>query len=272
MQSLREIFDQHQGRLLNKWESYLEVYETFFSKYRDKEIVFLEIGVAHGGSLQMWRKFFGEKALLIGVDVNPECKQFEEKNTKIFIGSQEDKKFLNYLKSQVPKLDILLDDGGHTMKQQITTFNVLFNHVKDDGIYVCEDLHTSYFRNYGGGYKKESSFIEFSKNFIDNLHGWHKEIDNKDKMFNQLTKSVFGLHYYDSILLIEKRTMKEPKNLFIGKEQLKYHFQDFGQKKSLIKRLELFLKGIKRKWGSKLCVYRSHFFDNFRQYDKSCSF
>ena len=242
MQNLQEIIQQHEGRLINKWENYLEPYETFFSKYRNREIVFLEIGVAHGGSLQMWRKFFGEKALLIGVDVNPECKQFEEGNTKIFIGSQEDEKFLKNLKSQIPKLDILLDDGGHTMKQQITTFNVLFDHVKDNGIYACEDLHTSYYEDFGGGYKKKGSFIEFSKNFIDNLHGWHKGIDKKDAVFNHISKTVFGLHFYDSILLIEKRLMKEPENLFVGKPTLKNHFTDYGVKRKLIKRIEDWVK------------------------------
>lgn len=248
MQSLREIFEQHDGRLLNKWENYLEVYETFFSKYRGKDIVFLEIGVSHGGSLQMWRKFFGEKALLIGVDIDPNCKQFEEENTKIFIGSQEDETFLNDLKAQLPKLDILLDDGGHTMKQQITTFNVLFDHIKENGLYACEDLHTSYYKYFAGGYKKKSTFIEFSKNFIDNLHGWHKGLSNKNKIFNHITKTVFGLHFYDSILIIEKRIMKEPKNLFIGKSHLKEAFQTANQKNALIKITELFLKNIKRKY------------------------
>ena len=247
MQSLREILEQHDGRLINKWENYLEVYDTFFSRYRGKEIVFLEIGVAHGGSLQMWRKFFGEKALLIGVDIDPNCKQFEEENTKVFIGSQEDEKFLNYLKTQIPKVDILLDDGGHTMKQQITTFNVLFDHVKENGLYACEDLHTSYQKHFAGGYKKKGTFIEFSKNFIDNLHGWHQGVSNKNKMFNHITKTVFGLHYYDSILIIEKRIIKEPKNLFVGKKHLKEVFQTSSQQNFLIEKTEWFFKNVKRK-------------------------
>lgn len=254
MPNLREIFEQHDGRLVNKWDNYLEVYDTFFSKYKGKEIVFLEIGVAHGGSLQMWRKFFGEKALLIGVDIDPNCKQFEEENTKIFIGSQEDEKFLNYLKTQVPKLDILLDDGGHTMKQQITTFNILFDHVKENGLYACEDLHTSYHKHFAGGYKKKGTFIEFSKNFIDNLHGWHQGVSKKNKMFNHITKTVFGLHFYDSILIIEKRMMKEPKSLFIGKEHLKEVFQTTNQKNFLILKTERFYKNVKRKLLKRLGV------------------
>ena len=63
--------------------------------------------------------------------------------------------FLKKLYAALPPLDILIDDGGHTMNQQITTFEVLFDKVKEDGIYLCEDLHTSYFKYFGGGYKKK---------------------------------------------------------------------------------------------------------------------
>lgn len=245
MQSLQEIYEQHEGRLLNKWSHYIGIYDQYFSKYRNKEIVFLEIGIAHGGSLQIWRKYFGEKALIIGVDINSECKKFEEGNTKVFIGSQEDPAFLQQLKKEVPMADILLDDGGHTMKQQITTFNILFDHVKEDGIYACEDLHTSYWDAYGGGYKNKHSFIEFSKNFIDNIHGWHATKKDSAKMFNKITESVFGVHYFDSILLLEKKKMAAPQNTFKGETQLSHHYTDYGQKKKFTKRIKAWL-GLQR--------------------------
>ena len=241
MQSLLEIYENHNERSLNKWTHYIEIYEQFFSKYRNSEIVFLEIGIAHGGSLQMWRKYFGEKALIIGVDVNPECKKFEEGNTKIYIGSQEDTVFLEWLKKEIPKVDILLDDGGHTMKQQITTFNILFEQVKENGIYVCEDLHTSYWKNYGGGYKKKSSFIEFSKKFIDNLHAWHATKNDKFKMHNFITDSVFAVHYYDSMIFLEKRKMNPPVVTFKGHPEISHHFIDYGQRKSRTKRIKSLL-------------------------------
>lgn len=241
MKSLREIYECHQGRLLNKWDHYIDVYDQYFSKYRNKEIVFLEIGIAHGGSLQMWREYFGEKAKIIGVDVNPECKKFEEGNTTIYIGSQEDPVFLEKLKTEIPKADILLDDGGHTMKQQIITFNILFDHVKEDGIYACEDLHTSYWKTYGGGFKKKNSFIEFSKNFIDNLHAWHAIESDKPKMHNLVTDSVFAVHYYDSMVFLEKKKMTPPINTFKGEAQLENHFLDYGQKKKFTKRIKSFL-------------------------------
>ena len=103
MESLRQIYESHTGHLLNKWEHYIDIYDQYFSKYRNQEIVFVEIGIAHGGSLQMWRKYFGEKAFIYGIDVNPECKQFETGNTKIFIGSQQDTVFLEQIKKEIAR-------------------------------------------------------------------------------------------------------------------------------------------------------------------------
>ena len=215
--TLREIYETHEGRLINKWDHYIDIYDQYFNKYRGKDIVFLEIGVAHGGSLQMWRKYFGEDALIIGVDINPECKKLEEGNTKIYIGSQSDENFLSKIKAEIPKVNILLDDGGHTMNQQITTFNNLFEHIVEDGIYVFEDLHTSYWSEYGGG--GNDSFIEFSKKFVDNLHGWHERTNT----FNHITESVFGVHYYDSMIVLEKRKIIKSQSTIRGTDSLKWY-------------------------------------------------
>ena len=154
----------------------------------------------------MWNYYFKGNATIYAVDVNPECKKFESDNIKIFIGSQEDESFLKSLKNAIPQIDVLIDDGGHTMKQQITTFNTLFDHITDNGIYICEDLHTSYWKNYGGGYKKKRSFIEYSKNFIDKLNAWH----SKDISIDNITRNTHSLHFYDSILVMEKRRMNKP--------------------------------------------------------------
>lgn len=236
METLKELYTVHSGRLLNKWEHYLEVYDTFFLPYKNKKITLLEFGIAHGGSLELWRKYFGPEIQIIGVDVNPECKKFEAPNTTVYIGSQEDKEFLADLKTKIPLVDILIDDGGHTMRQQLTTFEIFFDHVKDGGLYVCEDTHTSYWKEYYGGYKKRNTFIEFAKNFVDDLHGWHFNTNDHPHV-NNITKHVFGLHFYDSMVILEKRNMQPPVNTFKGQETLTKHFISFGQKKSFLKKL-----------------------------------
>ncbi len=104
----------------------------------------VEFGVFQGGSLQMWRDYFGPRARIIGVDINPECRIFAEDQIEIMIGDQEDRNFLRSIAAAVPRIDILLDDGGHTMKKQIATFEELFPHIDKNGVYLCEDLLTSY--------------------------------------------------------------------------------------------------------------------------------
>lgn len=205
---LEKYFRSNNSRLIHKWNHYFDIYERHFHKFRNKEIVILEIGVSQGGSLQMWKEYFGDKATIFGIDIDPRCKELEEENIKIFTGSQSDRKFLREVKNSIPKIDILIDDGGHTMKQQIVSYEELFDHVKDDGIYLCEDLHTSYWLTYGGGHKRRNTFIEYSKNFIDYLNAFHSE--QSSLKVNSFSRSVDSIHYYDSIIVIEKRKIEAP--------------------------------------------------------------
>ena len=167
MNKLEEYFYTHRKNIVHKWTHYFEIYDTHFNRYIDKECVILEIGVAMGGSLQMWRHYFGNKAKIFGIDININCKNFKEENIEIFIGSQSDKQFLRDIKLKIPKIDILIDDGGHTMDQQKTCLEEFFDHINDDGIYLCEDTHTSYWPEFGGGLNKKDSFIELTKTLID---------------------------------------------------------------------------------------------------------
>jgi len=208
MNDLEKYFRQNDKRLIHKWVHYFDIYDRHFHRFRNKEIVILEIGVSMGGSLQMWRDYFGPKAMIYGIDIHPKCKELEEDNIKIFIGSQSDRQFLREVKGQIPQVDILIDDGGHTMTQQIVTFEELFGHVKNDGVYLCEDIHSSYWIRYGGGYKRRGTFVEYSKNFIDWLNAHHSE--QRTLKVNNFTRTVDSIHYYDSILVIEKKNREKP--------------------------------------------------------------
>ena len=243
MNDLKKYFDNNTGRVIHKWQHYFEIYDRHFSAYRNKEIVILEIGVFQGGSLQMWKNYFGPKAKIYGIDIDPGCKQYEEENIEIFIGSQSDKNFLTEVKSKMPEIDILIDDGGHTMNQINTSFLELFDHVKEDGIYAIEDLHTSYWLDYGGGYKRMGTFIELSKNIVDSIHAWHSHQSNF-KM-DKYTKTVHSLHYYDSITIVEKRTMNTPVSLFSG-VQIGDPFAEWKRSpiEKIIRKMGLFLNTI----------------------------
>lgn len=195
---------------VHKWRHYLPLYDRYFSKYKqsDEPIVLLEIGIWKGGSVEMWNKYFGaDKCQIYAIDIDPHTLKFEQSfpNLKVFIGDQADKSFLNEVTKQIPSPHIVIDYGGHTMVQQINTFEVLYPHLLPGGTYLCEDLHTSYLTGYGGGYKNPSSFIEFSKNLIDSLHThWSPEI------VSPYAQTISGLHYHDSMLFVDKPTLYRP--------------------------------------------------------------
>ncbi len=209
-----------------KWVHYFSIYEKWFSPYRGKEIVFVEIGVQNGGSIQMWRDYFGKNAKIVGVDIEAACKQFEDADNNIFIeiGSQDDPEFWHAFKQKYPRVDILLDDGGHMSNQQITTFREMFPHIKDGGLYMCEDCHASYWKPYGGGVHKPDSFIEFTKKLVDELNAFHTG-DELKPTYNTL--NMGGIHFYDSIVVVEKKQIPfAPFNLRIGKDAAIAPFPD----------------------------------------------
>lgn len=219
MNDLEKYFYKNTGNLIHKWKHYFEVYDRHFSKFRGTDVHVVEIGVFQGGSVQMWKNYFGPKATIYGIDINPLCKTFEEDRIKILIGDQGDRKFLRSVAKEIPRIDILIDDGGHTMEQQINTFEELFPCVDPHGVYLCEDLHTSYWRGYGGGYKRKGTYIEYSKNFIDYINAWHSE-DPQRLPVSDFTKTAHSLHYYDSILVIEKRPIEKPLCIKTGKASI----------------------------------------------------
>jgi len=205
---LERYFRTNDKRLINKWNHYFDIYDRHFNRFRGKEIVILEIGVFQGGSLQMWKDYFGGNAKIYGIDVNPKCKNLEEENIEIFIGDQADRLFLRSVKKIIPMIDILIDDGGHTMIQQKVSFEELFPQVKNGGVYVCEDTHTSYWSAYGGGFKRPGTFIEYSKKFVDHLNAYHSK--EAALRINGFTRTVDSIHYYDSVVVIEKKRHDQP--------------------------------------------------------------
>jgi len=239
MNDLEKYFKNNTDRLINKWQHYFEVYDRHFSRFRGTDVHLVEFGVFQGGSLQMWKDYFGSDCKITGVDINPLCKEFEDDQVDIIIGDQEDRSFLKKLSKELSPIDILLDDGGHTMVQQINTFEMLFDSIDENGVYLCEDLHTSYWSDWGGGYAREDTFIEYSKNFIDYINAWHSK-ESKLKV-SKFTKSVHSLHYYDSIVAIEKRIITKPTHSKTGTASIEN--MEFNQSSSTgIKRMKEKLK------------------------------
>ena len=175
-----------------KHTTYFKIYDELFSAYRDKDIIFVEIGVLNGGSLFMWRDFFGSKARIIGIDLNPNAKKWEKFGFEIFIGSQSNENFWNKFKKEVGPIDIVIDDGGHTYEQQIITTEALVDSIKDGGLIVIEDTHTSYMEKFG---PKKYSFIEYTKNMIDFINQRFSRFKNSES-----EDRVWGIRIFESIV------------------------------------------------------------------------
>lgn len=160
----------------HKHTTYFDSYDYFFNSYRGKEVTFVEIGILDGGSLFMWRDYFGPTARIIGVDLNPEAKKWEKEGFEIYIGSQSDRNFWKEFINDVGLIDIVLDDGGHTYNQQIITTESLLPHLKDGGMLLVEDTHTSYMNGFGDF---SFSFIEYVKEHIDKVNMRFGKLDKE---------------------------------------------------------------------------------------------
>lgn len=201
MSELWRLFLGNQGRVVHKWHHYFPIYERHFSPYVDRQITFLEIGCGEGGSLPMWKKYFGPMATIVGIDCNPACKNYEETYINVRIGDQGDKEFLKSVIEEFGPFDIVLDDGSHIMDDVKTSFLELYPHVTRNGVYMIEDMHTAYFEACGGGFRKEGSFIEFSKDLIDHLNVIYTA---GQLPVSDFARTTLSMHFYDSIVAFEK--------------------------------------------------------------------
>jgi len=199
--TLWQDFLTHDGYPIDKWAHYFPIYDRHFSWYANKSLTFLEIGVARGGSLQMWQRFFGPLAKIVGIDIRERSKSYEAPGTFVRIGDQADEQFLQSLIDEFGVPDIVLDDGSHQMEHIAKTFNFLYPRLPKNGVYLVEDLHTAYWDEFGGGVSKPETFINLSKEYIDRLNADHSR---GQVVPNFITRQTFGISFYDSVVVFEK--------------------------------------------------------------------
>jgi 23S rRNA U2552 (ribose-2'-O)-methylase RlmE/FtsJ len=192
-----------------KHENYFHAYEDLFKKFKNKKIVFIEIGVANGGSLFMWRSFFGKKARIIGIDLNPVAKRWEKYGFEIFIGNQADPNFWKFFFKKVKKADIIIDDGGHTNNQMINTFHFCYQNINNEGLFVFEDTHASYMKEFGN--PSNYSFINFCFSIVHkvNLNYFAK------KFTNNYQKFIYKIEFYQSLVVfyVDKNKTYQSKSI-----------------------------------------------------------
>ncbi|MCL2603255.1 MAG: class I SAM-dependent methyltransferase [Defluviitaleaceae bacterium] len=183
---------------ITKAAHYFPIYERHLKKFRNQSIIFWEIGVFEGGSLQMWQRFLGPYAKIIGIDINPICKKHEDWQISVRIGDQADTKFLQEVIDEFGYPDVVIDDGSHHMEQTYASFDFLYDKLRNNGVYLVEDMGTSYMPSFGGGLGKDETFIERSKKMIDLLNARQNELSQ------EFAKSTFSVCFYESVVVFEK--------------------------------------------------------------------
>ena len=222
-----------------KHTTYFDVYDEIFEKFYGKNITFVEIGVLGGGSLFMWRELFGPKARIIGIDLNPSAKKWEDFGFEIFIGDQSSISFWDQFYSQVGQIDVLLDDGGHTYEQQIITVDQSISFFNDGGLIVIEDTHTSYLKNFGS---RSQSFIKYVFHRVD-------EINLRFNAFNKYVNDIYRISFFESFVIFKIDKKAKSKSAEINNNgKIEYKLEDFRDKKDrfLTKRKPFLINKIER--------------------------
>ena len=223
MNDLYAFFVQGRNqRRIDKWHHYFEVYERHLARLRSANPTVLEIGVQQGGSMEMWRQYFGGSARIFGIDIDAGAIRHQDIATKIFIGDQADRTFLRDVTALTGPLDLVMDDGGHTANQQITSFEEIYPKLSENGIYLVVDTHTSL---WGGQYMDRpdgQSFLQFAFNRCAELMDWTGRMANfqalgnrqaaqaleaSASLFCRTTKSV---SFYDSVIVFERGRRQVP--------------------------------------------------------------
>lgn len=173
--SLHELYANHTGKMSDKWSLYLDEYDRLFSPIRDRPVRLLEIGVQNGGSLEIWSQFFPNAEVIVGCDINQDCKvlTYDDPRIGVVIGDVNDPQTQQSILQRSGQFDIVIDDGSHLSKDIVKTFALYFPNVLEDGLFIAEDLHCSYWDRFEGGVYYPFSSIRFFKRLADVINHEH---------------------------------------------------------------------------------------------------
>jgi hypothetical protein len=219
-----DIWNQPRKLKSDKWEHYFDIYDHCLSRFYDKKISFLEIGIQNGGSIEVAQKLFDPKSSLSGLDIDPRCSDINNilKDVKIYIGSQVDEQVLKKIAADHNnKFNVIIDDGSHIQSHMIFTFTRMFQFINDGGIYLIEDTHTNYSPSHQDSFFGIGLY-DYFKGLSERLNLDYmdpasrqryrvprNERDKKD-YHNDISHFIFSIEFFDSIIAIRKKQKLEP--------------------------------------------------------------
>jgi len=248
-----------------KHGNYFDIYQKIFSKYINKKITFVEIGILAGGSLFMWREFFGKDARIIGIDINPNANKWKKEGFEIYIGDAGSKEFWKDFFNEVGNVDIVLDDGSHLYPDQIVTASECIPHINNDGKMVTEDVHSSYQKRYG--YPSKFNFINFSRLLIDQINYRFPDLEKKERNATlHLRKKIYSITFYESIISFNINEEKCMENTMVKNGGIiddATHGFNYLEKSTIKKILVFFAKKLSFLKKYKILLFFVKKFDDF---------
>jgi GT2 family glycosyltransferase len=221
-----QLYKEHKGKVSDKWTRYLFEYDLLFEQFQDKPVRMLEIGVQNGGGLEIWAEYFKNGKQFIGCDINPDCANlcFEDPRIKMVVGDANHSLTQEKILTFSPELDIVNDDGSHRSSDIIKSFLRYFPSLTDGGIYVVEDLHASYWKEYEGGLFDPYSSMAFFKRLVDiiNCEHWGIERNCADILAGfrnqygidiqaEILEHIHAIKFVNSLCVIQKAPSFENK-------------------------------------------------------------
>jgi cephalosporin hydroxylase len=205
--------------VLDKWVHYFPIYARHLKRFRNRPVRVLEVGVYRGGGLDMWASYLGSEAELVGLDIDEAAVRSVKGRYQVVLGDQADPEALREINEKYGPFDIVIDDGGHTMQQQIVTVETLFPLLNDGGAFIIEDTHTSYWPPFGGELHSPDSLVEWTKLRIDDLHSRHHVGIDRNSIW---ATDLDGMHWYDSVVVFDKKHRFRPFNEMAGSSSFLY--------------------------------------------------
>lgn len=184
MTSYKHLFNSHSGKLSDKWLSYIDIYDEIYADFQGRDINILEIGVQNGGSLEVSAMYFELAKNIVGVDINDDCGKlmFDDARVSVVVGDATSSETEEKITKISERYDIIVDDGSHTSSDIIKNFSRYFPKLSEGGVYIVEDLHCSYWKDFEGGLSYEFSSISFFKKIIDiiNHESWGNNFERAE--------------------------------------------------------------------------------------------
>ncbi|MDL5039213.1 class I SAM-dependent methyltransferase [Comamonas sp. Y6] len=202
MSTLQALYESHQGKVSDKWFSYLKKYEEIFSDFSRKSISLLEIGVSNGGSLEVLAKYFKNASHLVGCDINPGCQalQYEDARISVVVGDANSDATQDKISGISDDINIIIDDGSHRSSDIVKSFARYFPLLSDGGVYVVEDVCCSYWNAFEGGIFHPTSSISFFKSLVDVINHQHWGIEAKRSEILNNFREAYKVTISESVL------------------------------------------------------------------------